>query len=102
MTTQSSDVKTYSPFVRSLLRGVLWLVTRLLYRVRVLGQERVPPTGGALFVCNHGSFVDPLFVGVAMRRHARFIMFEGTHDLPWVKPFARVLGVIPHPDAQTD
>ena len=95
MTTQSSDVKTYNRFVRSLLRGMLWLVTRLLYRVRVLGQEHVPLTGGALFVCNHGSFVDPLFVGVAMKRHARFIMFEGTHDLPWVKPLARALGVIP-------
>src|SRR5205085_4306568 len=28
-------------------------------------------------------------------RHIRFIMFKDIYELPWIKPFARVLGVIP-------
>ncbi len=99
--TELSEVTKQNSFVCSLLRGVLWVFTRLLYRVRVIGDDRVPTKGGALFVCNHGSFVDPLFVGVATNRHVRFMMFQATYDLPWMKPFARALGVIPISNEQS-
>src|SRR5262249_55763106 len=42
----------------SLLRFVLWALTRTLYRIRVLGRDNIPAKGGALFVCNHLSRVD--------------------------------------------
>ena len=77
------------------LRGLLWLLAHLIYRVRVEGRSNVPRTGGALLVCNHVSFVDALLLGAAMNRHVRFMMFKGTFDLWYVKPFARILGIIP-------
>jgi len=79
----------------ALLRFVLWLVTRTLYRVRVLGRHNIPEEGGALFVCNHVSFVDSLLLIASTDRRVRFMMFAGFYELPYVKPFARVLGVIP-------
>ena len=79
----------------SFLRGLLWLLVHLICRVRVAGRSNVPPKGGALFVCNHVSFVDALLLGAAMDRHVRFMMFKGTFDLWYVKPFARILGIIP-------
>ena len=33
-----------------------------LYRVRVVGRDNIPAKGGALFVCNHVSFVDALLL----------------------------------------
>ncbi len=78
-----------------LLRGLLWLVAHSLYRVRVVGRERVPTKGGALFVCNHVSFVDALLLIAASHRHVRFMMIKETYDQPWMKPFAVLLGVIP-------
>src|SRR6266571_2504670 len=72
-----------------------WLLTRTLYRVRVLGRENIPEKGGALFVCNHVSFVDALLLSASTDRHVRFMMFGGIYELPYVKPFARILGVIP-------
>src|SRR6266568_7220381 len=84
-----------STFLRWLLRGVLWLLTRLIYRVRVDGLANVPQSGGALLVCNHMSWVDALLVGTAFNRHIRFMMFKDTYELPHVKPLARILGVIP-------
>ncbi|MSU57505.1 MAG: hypothetical protein EXS35_04885 [Pedosphaera sp.] len=95
MTTEVSAQQTKGRFARALLRGLLRFVTRLIYRVRPLGHDRVPASGGALFVCNHVSWVDALLVLAATRRHVRFMMFHGTYDLWYVKPFARVLGVIP-------
>ena len=84
----------------ALLRFGLWLLTRTLYRVRVLGRENIPAKGGALFVCNHVSFVDALLLIASTDRHVRFMMFAGTYEMPHVKPFARILGVIPISSAQ--
>ncbi len=79
----------------ALLRFGLWLLTRTLYRVRVLGRENIPDKGGALFVCNHVSFVDALLLIASTDRRVRFMMFADYYELPYVKPFARILGVIP-------
>jgi acyl-[acyl-carrier-protein]-phospholipid O-acyltransferase/long-chain-fatty-acid--[acyl-carrier-protein] ligase len=84
----------------AVLRFGLWVLTRSLYRVRVLGRENIPAKGGALFVCNHISFVDALLLIASTDRPVRFMMFAGFYELPWVKPFARVIGVIPISSAQ--
>jgi acyl-[acyl-carrier-protein]-phospholipid O-acyltransferase/long-chain-fatty-acid--[acyl-carrier-protein] ligase len=65
-----------------------------VYRVRVLGAENIPARG-ALFVCNHLSFVDALILVASIKREVRFVMYKGIYEMPWVKPFARVLRAIP-------
>ena len=84
----------------AVLRFALWMLTRTLYRVRVLGRENIPDKGGALFVCNHVSFVDALLLIASTDRRVRFVMFAGIYELPWIKPFARLLGAIPISSAQ--
>ncbi len=79
----------------SLLRFVLWCATHSLYRIRVLGRDHIPEKGGALFVCNHVSFVDAVLLLASTDRRVRFMMFKGLYELPYVKPFARILGIIP-------
>ncbi len=79
----------------SLLRFVLWCATHSLYRIRILGRDHIPEKGGALFVCNHVSFVDAVLLLASTDRQVRFMMFKGTYELPYVKPFAKILGIIP-------
>jgi len=79
----------------SLLRFVLWCATHSLYRIRVLGRDHIPEKGGALFVCNHASFVDALLLLASTDRQVRFMMFRGQYELPHLKSFAKILGVIP-------
>ena len=79
----------------SLLRFVLWVLTQTVYRIRVDGRDHIPEKGGALFVSNHLSFVDALLLLASTDRHVRFIMYKGIYELPWIKPFARILRVIP-------
>ena len=95
MTNEVPTPKYRPGFAVAVLGRLIRFVMRIFYRVRVLGHERIPATGGALFVCNHVSWVDALLVGVACRRHVRFMMFQATYDLWCVKPWARVMGVIP-------
>ncbi len=56
------------------LRFVAFLLSRVLYRLRVEGSDRIPAEGPAVVVCNHVSFVDWLVLGGAVRRPMRFVM----------------------------
>src|SRR5271154_1239400 len=79
----------------SLLRLLLWIATHTLYRLDVAGRERVPARGGALLVPNHVSMADAVLLIASLDRPVRFLMFKGSYDHPLVKPFAKILGVIP-------
>jgi acyl-[acyl-carrier-protein]-phospholipid O-acyltransferase/long-chain-fatty-acid--[acyl-carrier-protein] ligase len=79
----------------SLIRLLLWALTHSLYRIRVEGRAHIPERGGALFVANHLSLVDALLVQASTDRPIRFIMFKGIYERPYIKPFARIMGVIP-------
>ncbi|MBI2928754.1 MAG: MFS transporter [Verrucomicrobia bacterium] len=79
----------------ALLRFIFWGLTHSLYRIRVVGRENIPGKGGALFVCNHLSLIDALLLLASTDRFVRFIMFKGMYEKPLLKPFARILRVIP-------
>jgi acyl-[acyl-carrier-protein]-phospholipid O-acyltransferase/long-chain-fatty-acid--[acyl-carrier-protein] ligase len=79
----------------SLVRFVLWAATMTVYRIRVAGRENVTESGGALFVCNHMSFVDGLLLIASIDRPIRFLLYRPIYELWYVKPFAKLIGVIP-------
>ncbi|MBU6399346.1 MAG: MFS transporter [Verrucomicrobia bacterium] len=79
----------------AVLRLVLWGLTHSIYRIRTSGREHIPAKGGALFVANHLSLIDALLLQVSTDRPIRFIMYKGMYERPWIKPFARILRVIP-------
>jgi len=79
----------------SLVRFVLWAATHTIYRIRVEGRDNIPETGGALFVANHMSFVDGLLLIASTDRPIRFLVYKAIYDLPYVKPFARMIRAIP-------
>ena len=79
----------------SLLRLFLWIATHTLYRLDVDGREHVPARGGALLTPNHASMVDAVLLLASIDRPIRFIMFKGSYEHPLVKPFAKIMGVIP-------
>ena len=79
----------------SLLRLFLWIATHTLYRLDVVGRENVPARGGALLTPNHASMADAVLLIASIDRPIRFIMFKGSYEHPLVKPFAKIMGVIP-------
>ena len=79
----------------SLVRFLLWLLTKTFYRIRVEGRDNIPEKGGALFVCNHVSFVDAPLLMASTDRKIRFLMHREYYNLWWIKPFTKMLGLIP-------
>jgi 1-acyl-sn-glycerol-3-phosphate acyltransferase len=62
-------MNVYGLLHRSGLRSVL----RRLYRIEVVGAERMPATGGAIVVANHESIWDPFVVAVATQREIHYM-----------------------------
>ncbi len=55
------------------VRALATLILRGWFRVRVSGREHVPEDGAAIIAPNHKNFLDPFFVGIAIRRRVRFM-----------------------------
>jgi len=79
----------------SLVRLLLWIATHTIYRLDLKGQENVPVHGGALLTPNHSSWIDAVLLVCSTDRPIRFLMFKGVYDLPFIKPFAKILKFIP-------
>ncbi|MGE9267000.1 MAG: MFS transporter [Verrucomicrobiales bacterium] len=78
-------------FVRLLVLGVL----RLVYRVRVLGEERLPRVGGVLLLPNHLSYLDALLLQAACPREIRFVMIDDCFERKWLGRGARLFRTVP-------
>ncbi len=79
----------------ALVRLVLVLSTNTLYRLEVLGAERIPSTGGALLIPNHVSFIDAFLLLASTDRPIRFLADVTYYNHPLLHPFMKSLGAIP-------
>ena len=77
------------------IRFTLWMITHTLYKIRIVGQERVPFQGPALLVCNHMSYVDGLLVGSCVQRFIRFMIYKPFCEVKVLHRFFRLMKAIP-------
>ena len=81
-----------------LLRFVAFVLTRLVYRFRIVNDERLPTTGPAVLVCNHVSFVDAVLLMAASPRPIRFLMDHQIFRIPvlgWMFKLAKAIPIAP-------
>ncbi len=88
-------VYIYSVVPEFLLRFLAWILSRVMYRLRLEGHEHVPDEGPAVLVCNHVSFVDWLVIAGSIRRPARFVMDHRIAATPLVSILFRHAKTIP-------
>ncbi len=84
-----------------LLRFVAFLLTRVVYRFQVRGDEHIPTEGAAILVCNHVSFVDAVLLMAASPRPIRFIMDHrifATPVLGWLFRLGKAIPIAPQKD----
>ena len=78
-----------------LLRFLAFIVSRLLYRFRVQGEEHIPEQGAALLVCNHVSYIDAVLLMAASPRPIRFVMDHRIFATPVLGGFFKLAKAIP-------
>jgi 1-acyl-sn-glycerol-3-phosphate acyltransferase len=57
----------------TILKPLIVLFARVLFRIEARGQHHVPATGPVLLVANHLSMLDPALVGCVLPRHLSFL-----------------------------
>ena len=77
------------------LRLLLVICTNTLYRLRIVGQEHVPLSGGALLVPNHMSFIDGFLLMASVDRPIRFVVDVTYATHPLFKRLMATMKVIP-------
>lgn len=81
-----------------LLRFVAWVLSRIVYRFDVRGEEHIPAEGAAVLVCNHVSFIDAVLLMAASPRPIRFIMDHRIFRVPvlgWLFRLAKAIPIAP-------
>ncbi|NMC64189.1 MAG: MFS transporter, partial [SAR324 cluster bacterium] len=79
----------------ALIRCLNWIFTNFVYRIRAFGIENVPENGGALLVCNHISYFDPLLVSASVQRTVRFLILRSLFHHKLLGPILRTMKAIP-------
>ena len=79
----------------SLLRFIVARVFAARYRMRVLGFENLPHSGGVLLLGNHISWVDWALVQIASPRPLNFVIERGYYERWYLKGVLNMFGAIP-------
>ncbi len=82
------------PVAERVLYFVGLTIGRLIYRIRTIGREHLPP-GGFLLLPNHITWVDAIVLQLACPRHIRFVIDESFYRNRILHPFLRTAGCIP-------
>lgn len=78
-------------FSRMIIRGIY----RVLFRIQVIGADRIPAEGGVMLCSNHKSYWDPLTLGVGIKRQIRFMAKSELFKIPVVGWVIRGWGAFP-------
>ena len=78
------------------------LFCMLFFRLRVSGKENVPQEGPLLVVSNHQSYMDPLFCGVAVKRHFDYLARESLFTNPFFRALLSSVNAIPVKRSRAD
>ena len=85
----------YSQVPEFTLRFISYWLSHVMYRVTVIGREKIPKQGAGIIVCNHVSDVDALIIMGASIRPIRFVMDKSVSERPLLKSVFCHAGVIP-------
>jgi len=81
-----------------LLRFVAFVLSRCVYRFRVIGEQHIPENGAAIVVANHVSFIDAILLMAASPRPIRFVMDHQIFAVPvlgWLFRLGKAIPIAP-------
>lgn len=81
-----------------LLRFMVWMTCRIMYRLEVVDADKYPREGRHVVVANHVTYLDFVFVTASCHRPMRFVMNHKFINMPvlrWLFRDAKVIPIAP-------
>lgn len=83
-------------------RYVISALCHILYRIKVYGRENIPSEGALLFLCNHQSYLDPIFNQSTQKRMLYFVARDSLFRNKVFGTMIRNLNAVPIRRGETD
>ena len=55
------------------VRAICWLILKIFWRMKIIGIENLPQSGGLIIASNHVSYLDPAVLAASLNRKIYFI-----------------------------
>jgi 1-acyl-sn-glycerol-3-phosphate acyltransferase len=85
----------FPQWVLEIFRPIIWVISRLLWRLRWTDKENIPSKGGLIIASNHQTYIDPFWIGCPVKRPVRFLAWDAAFNWPIVGWWVRMLGSWP-------
>ena len=79
----------------NIAKCICWLIFKLVFRLKVTGQEDIPQDGPFIIVANHSSLLDPVILGVSVRPKVIFVAAAYLFKIGWLGYMLRKFNSIP-------
>ncbi|MHB1391801.1 MAG: lysophospholipid acyltransferase family protein [Clostridia bacterium] len=86
----------------SFARALLIPIFLLFYNYRVTGSDNVPKDGGYIVCANHVGAIDPIFVGISLRKRMYFMAKAELFKNIFLRALLNGLGVFPIKRGEAD
>ena len=85
----------YTVVPEFLYRFCFWIITNILYRLKIVNRNKIPVNGAAVLVCNHVSWIDWMILASITPRPIKFVMHYSFMKFPIAGRFFKRGKVIP-------
>lgn len=82
-------------WVLEIIRPIVGVFSRLLWKIEFNGAENVPEEGGLIIAANHQTYIDPFWLSLRVKRPTRYLAWSAAFRWPLVGRFLAWLGAWP-------
>ncbi|HEY7182571.1 MAG TPA: lysophospholipid acyltransferase family protein [Blastocatellia bacterium] len=79
----------------SIARLIVYPLFRILFSAEHHGVENVPEEGAVIIAGNHPSYLDPVLIGLPIRRKIRFMAWDALFKIPLLGRIIKAAGAFP-------
>ena len=77
------------------MRRAFQVSMTMFWKIRVFNRHFEPTTGGAVYICNHQSFLDPMLMSFALRRPMSYMARDSLFRTPGFRQIISSLNAFP-------
>lgn len=91
----SNGSSMFPQWALEMIRPVVGLMSRVLWKIEFRGVENVPSRGGLIIAANHQTYIDPFWLSLPIKRPTRYLAWSAAFRWPVVGRCLRWFGAWP-------
>lgn len=81
-TVQAGTPAMFPTWMIEIIRPMITLASRVLFKIEFVGVENIPANGGVIIAANHQTYIDPFWLSLPIKRDLRFLAWSAAFRWP--------------------